>query len=225
MSPYPLLALAAMVLDWVGRARGSKPLEYVGKPLAALFLLAWLFQTTGFAGDAGLFALALLFSFMGDICLMLPRERFAAGLAAFFLAQVAYVAAFNRTPLAAGMSTWVLALLVLALGLWVYSQLATGLQASGAPRMRLPLLIYSTALAGMLFSAVACLARPAWSFIAAAPVAFGAAFFFASDSLLGWNKFVRPVRGGRTLVHITYHLGQFSITLGVILHLSIHFVS
>jgi alkenylglycerophosphocholine/alkenylglycerophosphoethanolamine hydrolase len=224
MSAFPLLALTAMILDWIGRARGSKPLEYVGKPLAMVFLLAWLYQATGFAGGVAWFALALLFSLIGDIFLMLPQEQFVAGLAAFLLAQLSYIITFNRTPFGAGSSTWVLALLVLALGVWVYSQLASGLQASGTPRMRLPLLIYSLALAGMLFSGVACLARPAWSFTAAAPVAFGAALFFASDSLLGWNKFVAPVRGGRTLVHITYHLGQLGITLGVILHSSIHFV-
>ena len=225
MSPFPLLALASMLLDWLARWRANKSLEYISKPLAILFLLAWLVERTYLAGGALWFAIALGLSLVGDILLMLPSERFIGGLAAFFLAQVAYIVAFNGTPLGRGGVTWIAALLAVGVGIWVYSRLAAGLVANAKPRLRLPLLLYSILLAAMLFSALACLVRPAWSLTAAAPAALGAALFFVSDTLHGWNKFVGPLWGGRLLVHITYHLGQFGITLGAILHLSIHLVA
>lgn len=44
----------------------------------------------GAYGVSKIFLLALLFSLLGDIFLMLPRERFLAGLGAFLLAHLAY---------------------------------------------------------------------------------------------------------------------------------------
>ena len=41
----------------------------------------------------------------------------------------------------------------------------------------------------------------------------GGALFVTSDALLGWRRFVGPTPGGRTLVHITYHLGQVGLVL------------
>ena len=224
MSPFPYLALASMLLDWFARWRANKPLEYIGKPLVIVCLLAWVYRTTYFAGNAIWFAIALGLSLVGDVLLMLPHEQFIGGLSAFFLAQVAYIAAFNSSPVSGGMATWTLALVVIGIGISVYTHLAAGLAAGGWPRLRLPLPLYSLALGAMLFSAVACLARPTWSLTAAAPAALGATLFFISDSLHGWNKFVRPVWGGGTLVHVTYHLGQFGLALGAVLHTSIHLV-
>ncbi len=224
MSPLPFLALASMLLDWYARWRANKPLEYVGKPLVILFLIAWLYQRTSFSGGAAWVALALGFSLIGDILLMLPQEQFIGGLSAFLVAQLAYVIAFNQSPFVSNGATLLIGIVVLAVGAWVFTRLAAGLLAGGQPRLRLPLLIYSMALAAMLFSALACLTRPAWSFAAATPVALGAVLFFVSDALHGWDKFVRPMRLGRILVHVTYHLGQFGLTLGVVLHLSVHYV-
>ncbi len=224
MSPFPVLALAFMLVDWFARWRASKPLEYIAKPLVLICLLAWLYVTTGFVGGAAWFAIALSISLVGDILLMLPREQFIGGLAAFFLAQITYIVAFNLAPLGRGAAPWLLALVVSGTGVWVYMRLAEGLSAQGTPRLRLPLLAYTLALGGMLFSAAACLTRPAWSLTAAAPAALGATLFFISDTLHGWSRFVRPAWGGRLLVHVTYHLGQFGLALAAILHTSVHLV-
>jgi len=44
----------------------------------------------------------------------------------------------------------------------------------------------------------------------------GAVLFVASDTTLAWNKFVHPVRRGRLLVMITYHLGQIALIAGAV---------
>jgi uncharacterized membrane protein YhhN len=220
MSPFFFLALLAMIVDWVGRLRSSKPLEYIGKPLAIVFLLAWLVQRTLMAGGAGWFAIALAFSLVGDILLMLPSERFIGGLAAFFLAHLAYIVGFNLLPARFGLPTFGLAAVLVALGAWVYARLSAGVRAIGKPALQAPLLLYSIVLAAMLFSAVQCLSRPAWGLPPALLVSLGAGLFFLSDTLHAWNRFVRPLWLGRTLVHVTYHLAQLGIAAGVILHYS-----
>jgi len=220
MSPFFVLALLAMIIDWVGRLRSNKLLEYVGKPLAIVFLLAWLVQRTHLAGGAVWFAIALALSLVGDILLMLPSERFDGGLAAFFLAHLAYIVGFNLSPAPFELPALGLAAVLVALGAWVYARLSAGVRAIGKPALQAPLLLYSMVLAAMLFSAVQCLSRPAWGIPAALLVSLGAGLFFLSDTLHAWNKFVRPLRLARILVHVTYHLAQLGITAGVILHFS-----
>jgi uncharacterized membrane protein YhhN len=220
LSPLFVLALLAMLLDWLARWQANKPLEYVAKPLAILFLLAWLVQRTHLAGGALWFAIALGLSLVGDILLMLPSERFIGGLAAFFLAHLAYIVGLNLSPARFGLPALGLAGVLLVLVAWVYGRLSAGVRALGKPGLRAPLLLYSIVLAAMLFSAVQCLSRPAWGIPPALLVSLGAGLFFLSDTLHAWNKFIRPLWLGRILIHVTYHLAQLGITAGVILHYS-----
>jgi uncharacterized membrane protein YhhN len=66
----------------------------------------------------------------------------------------------------------------------------------------------------MAFSALACLARPGWPPGAALLAAGGAVLFMVSDSVLAWNRFVRPVRQVDLVVLSTYHLGQMCLIAG-----------
>jgi uncharacterized membrane protein YhhN len=50
-------------------------------------------------------------------------------------------------------------------------------------------------------------------------VATGGALFFASDTILAWNRFVQPFDGARLLTRITYHLGQVGLVVGMSLTL------
>jgi uncharacterized membrane protein YhhN len=43
----------------------------------------------------------------------------------------------------------------------------------------------------------------------------GAVLLFASDGILGWNRFVVPLRHGRLLTRIPYHLGQGLLILAL----------
>jgi uncharacterized membrane protein YhhN len=39
----------------------------------------------------------------------------------------------------------------------------------------------------------------------------GALLFFASDSLIAWNRFVVPLPWAPTAIIVTYHLGQWGL--------------
>jgi uncharacterized membrane protein YhhN len=69
----------------------------------------------------------------------------------------------------------------------------------------------------MLFSALLSLARPDWRMDAAWLVSIGAVLFYTSDSLLGYDRFVRRLAHGQFWVMVTYHLGQAGIVLGALL--------
>ncbi len=212
------LALALALADWWAVGKGWKALEYATKPAVMLALLLWLWNLGGFSSPLAWFTAALAFSLVGDICLMLPREQFIAGLVAFLLAHLAYVVGFNATPLGFSLAAMLLAVLVATTGLRLYRLIAAGLQASGQSHLRLPVLVYSLGLSLMLLSALLTLVRPEWAALPAWLVSAGATLFFVSDSTLAWNRFLRPLAGARLIVIVTYHLGQALIVLGVVLH-------
>jgi len=44
----------------------------------------------------------------------------------------------------------------------------------------------------------------------------GALLFFASDAVLGWNRFVQPLPNARIIIMTTYHLGQIGLVLALL---------
>ena len=46
--------------------------------------------------------------------------------------------------------------------------------------------------------------------------AVGAALFVASDSMIAWNRFVRPFAAADVAIMVTYHLGQAGLVLSLL---------
>ncbi len=212
-----VLSLAFSAADWVVVARHRQALKYITKPLVMLVMLGWLFAVTRFAGFTLIFALGLFFSLLGDVWLMLPRRFFIAGLISFLMAHLCYIIGFNQTPFPFSLSAMVVGTIVVLAALLIIVKIRFGLMNMiGTLRMRLPLVIYGIVLTAMLLSSCSTLFRPEWMRNAAWMVSIGGVLFFASDSLLGYDRFVRPFRNARLLVRITYHLGQLLIIGGAI---------
>lgn len=187
-----IVFLACALADWVAVAQQHTRLEYVAKPATLAALL--LFATTG-THPSGWLVAALTFSLLGDVYLMLPVDVFAAGLGAFLLAHLAYIADFDaawsvRLP-------WLIAILVAS-----YPLTARILRAVTASSLRPAIVGYMTVISLMVASALA-----SGSLLAS----IGALLFFASDGILAWNRFVTPLRNGRLAVIVTYHLGQLAL--------------
>ncbi len=210
-------AMVVAVGDWVAVARRAKRAQYVLKPLVMVVLIAAAVALR--PGDPALtcaFTLvALALSLAGDVFLMLPGDLFVAGLGSFLLAHVAYVAAFNPTapPLA---PTVVGIVIVLAVGLPLFLRMARGMRSSGRGRLVVPVALYLVAIGAMVVSAVATVGRPGWDAGHTTLAIAGAGLFFASDSLIGWRRFVRPVRHGDLAVIVTYHLAQALLVLALL---------
>lgn len=212
------IALVVAAVDWAAVAYQQRMLEYIAKPGVMLVLLAWMYQASEFNGTLVWFGLGLGFSMAGDIFLMLPRERFIAGLISFLLAHIAYIIGFIQTPPSMNLSGLLIAVIVVLTFLRIYIRIAAGLDASGNTSLKVPVLIYSLVISIMLFLALLTLTGEAWQPGPALLVSAGALLFFLSDALLAWNKFVTPLRRGRLISIIPYHLGQILLTIGAVLH-------
>jgi uncharacterized membrane protein YhhN len=201
------------LLNWIAVAKGWKKAEYVLKPATLVALLAWLGYVTAFSGALIWFALGLLFSLVGDILLVLPREQLIPGLIFFLFAQLAYVVGFNQSAPPLEWPTLILALVVALTSFQFYRRIYEGLKKSGLGSLAVPVMTYTIVISLMLLSALLTLIRPEWDAVPAILVSAGALLFYLSDALLAWNKFVAPLKSGHRGV-ILYHLGQILITLG-----------
>ena len=209
-------ALAA--LDWLALYYGWRRVNYLSKPAAMLALLLWFGIAGQFRGILLWFGIGFLFSLLGDILLLLSHRYFTTGLAAFLLAHLAYIAAFNHPLPDISIHVFVLALTLAALGVFVFSLLRQSLESSSLhAKMVLPVGLYSAVLTIMLFSALLTLFRADWDPLPAVFAACGGLLFYCSDTLLGFDRFARPLKHARLWVRITYHLGQLGLGAGALL--------
>jgi alkenylglycerophosphocholine/alkenylglycerophosphoethanolamine hydrolase len=155
---------------------------------------------------------------------------FIFGLLVFLLGHICYILGLNMVPpftnvaglaMAVILGNWmaIITLILLAVYLvWFYPKLASGLRANEKNSLKIPVLIYSLVISLMVYSAVMTWYRAGWSTMAALSVSVGALLFFASDSILAWDRFLNPLPHARFRVMLTYHLGQIGIILGAMLH-------
>jgi uncharacterized membrane protein YhhN len=203
-------SLGVAVIDWFAVRNAIKPLEYFAKPAMMVLLLAWFYLETGFEGAALYFGIGLVLSLLGDVFLMLPKEMFIAGLVSFLLAHVAYILGF-LTPFPGFSLTWIAFILFLAVsGSQIYMRISQGLKGKHAA-LKAPVLIYTVVISIMVLSALLTLTSPDWRLTAALLGSIGAILFYASDAILALNKFTGPIRNGRLMNMIAYHLGQLCI--------------
>ena len=188
--------------------RGPRWQVYLFKPLTTtlLFLLACMAPSVQGRRYQLAIAIGLACSLIGDVLLMLPRDRFIAGLASFLIAHLAYILAFSSGV--AFTSSPALALPVLAASVILLRLLWPGLGT-----LRLPVLLYTITILVMVWRA--------WARDAAIPsggavlAAAGATLFMVSDALLALNRFHRPFRIAQALIMTTYVGAQLLIALSV----------
>jgi len=196
----------AAVANWWSRLVGSRRVEYVSKPATMLALVGVALALDPLHADQrAWFVAGLVLSLAGDVFLMLPADRFVAGLGSFLLAHVAYVVGLNLHPGSATallVASVVVALVAVGVGI----RIVRGAAAAGGGRLAGPVVAYMAVISAMVVSAVA-----AGPWIAGA----GAVLFFASDGLIAWNRFVTPIRWAPVAIMVTYHLGQAGLVLSL----------
>ncbi len=146
-------------------------------------------------------ALGFLLSSVGDVALELPNM--VAGMAAFGLAHLCYLASFVQIMRREGVAwkAWPLAVVVVAisveLGIWL---------APGMAELTVPALIYQTIISSM--AVVALMSR------APTIAKLGAVIFMLSDTLIAVDMF-RQVAAPPGSVWITYAAAQIMLALGL----------
>jgi uncharacterized membrane protein YhhN len=199
------LALAvAFALLLRAEYAGALTQVFIFKPLATVLVIALVFPLAWGTNEpyARFVIGGLVCSLAGDVFLMLPSDRFVAGLASFLVAHLFYIGAFTRDGgFTRGSAT---ALPLAAIGVILLSLLWPFL----GP-LRPPVLAYMLVILVMAWQALERSRQGShdgawWG-------AVGAVLFVASDSALGLARFRGDFPGSRALVLGTYYLAQWMI--------------
>lgn len=180
-------------------------------PLMVIFILNLKFASNRlhkymFAG--------LFFSWIGDVLLEVPgggEVMFMAGLGGFLVSLVLYSVVFFATRGGNKVFGNRIYLMIpvllygLAMGLYLYDHLG---------EMRLPVIVYETAMISMLAGAVSRIGKV--NRTSYFMVLTGAILFIISDSVLALNKFVQPVTLSTLIIMGTYIAAQWLIATGYI---------
>ncbi|TAJ99211.1 MAG: lysoplasmalogenase [Chloroflexota bacterium] len=198
------------VADWISVARADRLFEGIAKP-AVIFSLfvAVLLAGPGASPVRWLLIVALAASLAGD-WLLLPPGLFVAGLVAFLVAHLAYLALFllgdlHAVPAALGAAGAVV--LLVTAGRAILAGAATA-------RLGRPVIAYFGAICAMAIAATAS---------GNALAATGAWLFVASDTILGWDRFAAPPATSpeaaarrRVAVIVPYHVAQVLLVVAVL---------
>ncbi|MHB1139186.1 MAG: lysoplasmalogenase [Microthrixaceae bacterium] len=202
------LTLVVGVVDWWAASTDRTAVEYVFKPatMVVLFAAAAVLPDPASGTARWCVLLALVWSLVGDVCLMLGERLFLSGLVAFLLAHVAYTAAMIALG-TGGPLVMVGTAVVLVAAAVIGSKVTRGAREVDE-RMVAPIVAYLVVISFMVVVAIGT-GNP-WAIV-------GALLFYVSDGLIGWSRFVRPVPHRDLLVMSTYHLGQIGLVLSLTL--------
>jgi uncharacterized membrane protein YhhN len=215
------LTLVFALGDWVAVGAGKNRVRVITKPGVMLALLTGFSLAGGWQRESFWFGLGLVFSLAGDIFLMLPPGAFFAGLSAFLITHICYIIGFSQGARLPGWGALIPLAMIAAADFFTYRRLRRALMVRPKGRwMRFPLHAYQIILSLMLITAMLTLWREDWPRLAGWLVSTGALLFMISDTVLAINRFTAPVRGGRLIVIISYHLGQIALISGVLLNAS-----
>jgi alkenylglycerophosphocholine/alkenylglycerophosphoethanolamine hydrolase len=203
---FLVLTAVFAVADWYAVANDRRTLEYAAKP-ATMVALAGVALTLDPADSTARvwFVVAIGFSLLGDVLLMLPRNLFVGGLAAFLLGHIAYVAGLLSIGVTA-VGLAVGAVLVTAAVTTIGLRIVRAVRESDEADLAAPVLAYIVVISLMVACAVGT----------GEPLAIvGSVLFYSSDALIAWNRFVESYPWGRVAIMVTYHLGQVGLVLSL----------
>lgn len=200
------LALVAAFGDWVAVHRGHKALEYVCKPLTMLLLVGVALTIDSGAGAVrGWFVAALVLSLLGDVLLMVPKDLFVFGLAAFLLGHIAYIVGMHVEGVD-GARFLVGIVLVMAVLAVLGTLILRSVRAGPDRQLAGPVVAYMFVISAMVASAIG---------VGGGPVIIGAGLFYVSDALIAWNRFVAKTPHAGLSIMVTYHLAQVGLVLSL----------
>lgn len=203
-----LLIILSGLLHITGLYVKSPSLKMVFKPLTTLLIIYLALQQGGefFPRYKILLLTGLGFSLLGDVFLMLPRERFIAGLVSFLLAHLFFITAFigHSGPF------WNLTYLIPVMIYFIFF-LVVLLRHTG--KMSLPVIVYALVLLVFLWQAAGRFASHPTS--ASAYAFWGALLFVLSDSLLAFNKFVKTLKWAPGVLMVLYWAALYFLALSI----------
>jgi len=195
-------AVAALV---TADYRGSRPGIWLAKPLASSVFVAAALAHGALSSRYGICVLAaLVLSWLGDVLLIPADTRvFRAGIGAFALAHVAYVAAFAArafAPARAALAAVPVALAVVLAARWLRPHVPAD--------MVVPVNAYMAIISAMVVAAAGASGADPW-------ILAGALLFYASDLTVARERFVLP-SPWNSLVGLPLYYGAQLVLAGTV---------
>lgn len=203
-----LLAIFSASLHIRAEYHGPRYHVYLFKPLTMVLVL--LIAVQAGKPDTSLYKYAiiagLICSLAGDVFLMLPSDRFVAGLVSFLIAHLLYITAFTSGT-GFGFSLWSLVPFA------IYGIVMLSILSPYLSNMKLPVLVYMVVILVMAWQAWERWSQTGQS---EALLAFlGAVLFLISDSALAVNRFQGQYQSAPVLILSTYFAAQWLIARSV----------
>lgn len=207
-----LIHLVAIYLE-------NQTLMYLSKPVLMPVLIAYLLTDTKGSGWnlKTWVVLALFFSWLGDIFLMMEHDRpvfFLVGLSSFLLAQIFYIIFFHNIRMREYIRGNALLLLLVIL----YYSILISVLSPYLGNLTLPVRIYGVVLSFMLMLAMHTMLGK--NKHAGLLMMLGAIFFVVSDSLLAFNKFLAAFNYSGEIIMLTYGVAQLLIVQGAVRYIN-----
>ncbi|RZT21640.1 lysoplasmalogenase [Fictibacillus sp. BK138] len=184
--------------------RKKQMLIYILKPATMLIIILFALTSTP-STYAWWIIIGLLFSLLGDIFLMVPKDRFLQGLASFLTAHVCYIIAFLQIQLQKELNVLVSVSLV-AIALIYFIRLVKGKRFTGGSPLKFAVFTYILLITSMVW--VSILTENLFIILAAF-------LFYFSDATLAWDRFIKPLKYRNYLVMSTYFLAQYLFSLSI----------
>jgi uncharacterized membrane protein YhhN len=209
----PFIYFLVLAAECLAILSGSTVLHVIAKPLLMPVLILCFYLETKKPGRArNLIVGALLFSWVGDVALLIDSRYgsfFIYGLIAFLVAHICYIAYFYGMRKLNGVNSFkpFASLLILAYMTGFYLTIYPFLGA-----MKVPVLIYAVIITLMLLASIHAFSLRTQRF-GVVSVA-GTLIFAVSDSTLAINRFVLPFEYAPFFIMLTYGVAQFLIAEG-----------
>jgi uncharacterized membrane protein YhhN len=190
--------------------KGPRLLVYLFRPITMAVIISLVLEAGSHAGPYYRYAIAagLVISLAGDVFMMLRKKRFLEGLICFLVAQVCYTFAF-LSGIRLKFSSWP------TLPLLIWTVLVVVILYPHLGKMRVPVIIYILVIITMARAALErSIQLPGTAALAAAA---GGVFFVISDSILAFDRFVKPFRSAQAFILSAYFAAQWLIALSVCL--------
>jgi uncharacterized membrane protein YhhN len=217
-----IIFFSVLLIECIANAAQILPVQFVSKPALMLILIFYFRNRTRNLPDLkNLILLALIFSWLGDVLLLIEKSSradsflFVYGLASFLIAHLFYIVyfwrirrcnisepEFNPVPIA---------------GVLIYAGAFYFLIYDFLSFLKIPVLLYCLIISLMLITSFRAfdLRRSSYGKLCIA----GTVLFALSDSILAVDRFVVPLPLGGVFVILTYAVGQFLIMKGALLNL------
>lgn len=188
---------------------GSRLTKYILKPGTMVLIIALAIYGSGFETTfAKWVVIALFFSVIGDVFLMLDDRWFVHGLISFFIAHIFYIVAFwNSFVLDMTSQTSILvAALLFIFALWFFLFLLRFITREGGVKLAIAVASYILVIAVMMWSA---------SLVGSGILIVASLLFVISDAVLAYDKFRNPFNVAEHIVMVTYFTAQLLFAMSV----------